>query len=258
MKQCWIQNMEKKIRKISLLILRFFFVSLQFFRFILLISRSFLLQTFAISLRCKTSEIMHFFCFQAKRNFRFNFNFRFRSENESAPYLGTTLPSWFMFFFCLQVEISQQIHPIYFVNMLSKLLLSCYLVHHSYIQLIRTDRASVLRESSQFLERRQNLPNRTNQPIGKRHKRLRLACYFIKLNMDKIAACRYANREPNKQEVGFIFAWSGSELWTLIKYSRSKIKNLKYIAVDVPFKGLSNDTTLMQIQSGRTVPLRFI
>jgi hypothetical protein len=22
----------------------------------------------------------------------------------------------------------------------------------------------------------------------------------------------YANREPNKQEVGFIFAWSGSEL----------------------------------------------
>ncbi len=36
----------------------------------------------------------------------------------------------------------------------------------------------------------------------------------------------HANRDPNKQEVGFIFAWSGSELWTLIKYSRSKIKNL--------------------------------
>ncbi len=28
----------------------------------------------------------------------------------------------------------------------------------------------------------------------------------------------YANREPNKQEIGFIFAWSCSELWTLIKY----------------------------------------
>ncbi len=34
----------------------------------------------------------------------------------------------------------------------------------------------------------------------------------------------HANRNPNKQEVGFIFAWSNAELWTLIKYSRSKIK----------------------------------
>jgi hypothetical protein len=25
-------------------------------------------------------------------------------------------------------------------------------------------------------------------------------------NMNKIAACRYANRKPKKQEVGFIFA----------------------------------------------------
>jgi hypothetical protein len=47
---------------------------------------------------------------------------------------------------------------------------------------------------------------RTNQPIEKKHKRLRLADYFIKLIMDKIAACRYAIRDPNKQEVGFIFA----------------------------------------------------
>jgi hypothetical protein len=30
--------------------------------------------------------------------------------------------------------------------------------------------------------------------------------------MDKIAACRYATRDPNKQEVGFNFALSGSEL----------------------------------------------
>ncbi len=47
----------------------------------------------------------------------------------------------------------------------------------------------------------------------------------------------YASREPNKQEVGFIFAWSGSELWTLIKYSRSNIKNWKHIAVDDLLKG---------------------
>jgi hypothetical protein len=56
------------------------------------------------------------------------------------------------------------------------------------------------------LDRRQNLPNQTNQPIGKKQKRLRLAWYFIKLNMNEIAAYRYANRKPNKQEVGFIFA----------------------------------------------------
>ncbi len=53
-----------------------------------------------------------------------------------------------------------------------------------------------------------------------------------------------------------LFAWSGSELWTLIKYSRSKIKKLKTYSGWCPFKGLSNDTTLMQIQSGRTVPLK--
>ncbi len=39
----------------------------------------------------------------------------------------------------------------------------------------------------------------------------------------------YANRDPNKQEVGFIFACSGWGLWSLFKYSRVKlkIKNLK-------------------------------
>jgi hypothetical protein len=68
----------------------------------------------------------------------------------------------------------------------------------------------------------------------------------------------YANPELNKQEVGFIFAWSGSELWTLIKYSRSKIKKLKTYNGWCPFKGLSNDTTHMQIQSGRMVPLKKI
>ena len=33
-----------------------------------------------------------------------------------------------------------------------------------------------------------------------------------------------------------VFAWSGSELWSCFKNSRSKIKNLKHIAVDVLLK----------------------
>jgi hypothetical protein len=40
---------------------------------------------------------------------------------------------------------------------------------------------------------------------------------------EKIVVWAHANRDPNMQEVGFILAWSGSELWTLIKYSGSKI-----------------------------------
>ncbi len=61
---------------------------------------------------------------------------------------------------------------------------------------------------------------------------------------------------PNKQEVGFIFAWSGSELWTLIKYSRSKNQKLKTCNGWCSIQGLSNGTTLMQIKSGQTVPLK--
>ncbi len=53
---------------------------------------------------------------------------------------------------------------------------------------------------------------------------------------EKISVWAHANRDRNKQEVGFIFAWSGSELWTLIKYSRSKIKIQKPKAVDVLFQ----------------------
>jgi hypothetical protein len=45
----------------------------------------------------------------------------------------------------------------------------------------------------------------------------------------------YANHDLSKQEVGFIFAWSDSELWSLFKYSK-EIKNQKPIAVDVLFK----------------------
>ena len=58
------------------------------------------------------------------------------------------------------------------------------------------------------------------------------------------------------RRIGGLFAWSGSELWSCFKYSRSKIKKLKTYSGWCPFKGLSNDTTLMQIQSGRTVPLK--
>jgi hypothetical protein len=39
-------------------------------------------------------------------------------------------------------------------------------------------------------------------------------------SVEKIAVWAHTNHDPNKQEVGFSFAWSGSELWTLIKYSR--------------------------------------
>jgi hypothetical protein len=80
---------------------------------------------------------------------------------------------------------------------------------------------SVHLRSPHFLERRQHLPNRTTN----------------RKKAKKITACRYANRKPNKQEVGFNFAWSGSELWSLLKYSSVKLKNQKHIAVDVLFKG---------------------
>ncbi len=46
----------------------------------------------------------------------------------------------------------------------------------------------------------------------------------------------YTNRNPNKQEVGFTFVWSGSEFWSLFKFSKVKLKNQKHIAVDVHFK----------------------
>ncbi len=53
---------------------------------------------------------------------------------------------------------------------------------------------------------------------------------------EKISVWAHTNRDLNKQEVGFMFAWRGSQLWTLIKYSRSKMENKKPIAVDVLFK----------------------
>jgi hypothetical protein len=41
------------------------------------------------------------------------------------------------------------------------------------------------------------------------------------------------------------------------KIFKSEIKKLKTYSGLCAFKGLSNDTTLMQIQSGRTVPLKY-
>ncbi len=52
-----------------------------------------------------------------------------------------------------------------------------------------------------------------------------------------------------------VYNYRRSELWNLFKYSKLKLKNQKPVAVDDFFSGLSNDTTLMKIPSGRTIPL---
>jgi hypothetical protein len=53
-----------------------------------------------------------------------------------------------------------------------------------------------------------------------------------------------------------LFLHEEAQNFELFKYSRSKLKNQKHIAVDVLIKAYpSNDTTLRLIQSGRTVPL---
>ncbi len=59
---------------------------------------------------------------------------------------------------------------------------------------------------------------------------------IIKRATDKRKTRFYTNHDPNKHEVGYIFAWSGSKLWILFKYSRVNFKNQKPIAVDVLFK----------------------
>ncbi len=74
--------------------------------------------------------------------------------------------------------------------------------------------------------------------------------------MKKIAAWAHATHEPNKQEDWRPFCME--RLRTLNSSQIFKIKNkkLKTYSGWCTFKGLSNDTTLMQIQSGRTVPLK--
>ncbi len=72
---------------------------------------------------------------------------------------------------------------------------------------------------------------------------------------EKITAWSHANREPNKQEDWIQFCMKRLRTLKSFKIFKSEIKKLKTYSGWCPFKGLSNDTTLMQIQSGRTVPL---
>jgi hypothetical protein len=72
----------------------------------------------------------------------------------------------------------------------------------------------------------------------------------------KITAWAHANREPNKQEDWIQFCMKRLRTLRSFKIFKHERKKLKNYSGWCPFKGLSNDTTLMQIQSGRTVPLR--
>ncbi len=60
---------------------------------------------------------------------------------------------------------------------------------------------------------------------------------------------------PTSRRIRCIFVSSSSELWSLFKNSRSKLKNQKPIAVDVHYQAYPMATSLMQIQSGQRVPL---
>ncbi len=73
----------------------------------------------------------------------------------------------------------------------------------------------------------------------------------------KIAAWAYANREPNKQEDWIQFCMKRLRILKSFKIFKSGIKKLKTYSSWCAFTGLSNDTTLMQIQSGQTVPLKW-
>ena len=62
-------------------------------------------------------------------------------------------------------------------------------------------------------------------------------------------------RDPNKQEDWIQFCMKRLRTLKSFKIFKSEIKKkLKTNSGLCAFKGLSNDTTLMQIQSGRTVP----
>ncbi len=63
--------------------------------------------------------------------------------------------------------------------------------------------------------------------------------------------------KPWTEQAGGWIPFCIKRLRTLNSYQIFKIKNLKLKTYSgcCPFKGLSNDTTLRQIQSGRTVPL---
>ncbi len=60
-----------------------------------------------------------------------------------------------------------------------------------------------------------------------------------------------------KQAGGLEAFWHGAaQNFEVVLIFKIKNKKFKTYSGWCPFKGLSNDTTLMQIQSGRTVPLR--
>ncbi len=71
----------------------------------------------------------------------------------------------------------------------------------------------------------------------------------------KIAAWAHANRDLNKQEDWIQFCMKRLRTSNTFKIFKSEIKKLKTFSGWCPSKGLPNETTLMQIQSGRTVPL---
>ncbi len=72
----------------------------------------------------------------------------------------------------------------------------------------------------------------------------------------KIAVWAHANRDPNKQEDSRPFCMKWLRTLKLFQIFRTKIKKSKTYSGLYPFQGLSNGTPLMQIQSGRTVPLK--
>ncbi len=72
----------------------------------------------------------------------------------------------------------------------------------------------------------------------------------------KIAAWAHANREPNKQEDWIQFSMKLLRTLKLFQIFSTEIKKSKTYSGECPFKELSNGTTLMQIQSGRMVPLK--
>jgi hypothetical protein len=75
-------------------------------------------------------------------------------------------------------------------------------------------------------------------------------------SVKKIAVWAHANRDPNKQEDWVQFCMELLRTLKSFKIFKSEIKKFKTCSGWCPFKGLSNDTTLMQIQSGWTVPLK--
>jgi hypothetical protein len=72
---------------------------------------------------------------------------------------------------------------------------------------------------------------------------------------EKIAVYAHTNHHPNKQDVGFSFVWSESELRNLFKYSTLKWINQKPKAGDAFFKDYPIMRLSCRSNSGRTIPL---